>query len=74
MLLCVLFSSLLEASQVVLCCRQLNKQLAWSETRAKLFRFGILNGQAVDIVLEAAAGMIVGIQCKAGSTIFSFND
>jgi len=48
---------------------ELIKQLTWSETRAKIFHFRTVNGQEVDIVLEAANGKIVGIECKASATI-----
>ena len=48
---------------------ELLKQLTWSQTRAKLFHFRTVNGQEVDFVLEAADGRIVGIECKASSTV-----
>jgi uncharacterized protein len=48
---------------------ELVKQLTWSQTRAKIFHFRTVNGQEVDIVLEAADGRIVGIECKAATTI-----
>jgi predicted AAA+ superfamily ATPase len=48
---------------------ELIKQLTWSQKRAKLFHFRTANGQEVDFVLEAADGRIVGIECKAATTI-----
>lgn len=48
---------------------ELIKQLTWSQTRAKIFHFRTVNGQEVDVVLEAADGRIVGIECKAATTI-----
>jgi len=50
---------------------ELIKQLAWSKIRAKIFHFRTANGQEVDFVLEAADGRIVGIECKASSTVKS---
>lgn len=50
---------------------ELIKQLTWSRVRAKIFHFRTVNGQEVDIVLEAADGRIVGIECKAATTIKS---
>lgn len=48
---------------------ELMKQLAWSRVRAKIFHFRPINGREVDIVLEAADGRIVGIECKAATTM-----
>jgi len=48
---------------------ELIKQLTWCQTRAKMFHFRTVNGQEVDVVLEAADGKIVGIECKAATTI-----
>jgi uncharacterized protein len=45
------------------------KQLTWSEIRAKPFHFRTESGHEVDIVLEAADGRIVGIECKGSSSI-----
>lgn len=49
---------------------ELKKQAEWSEIRPKLFHFRTLEaGYEVDFVLEAQDGQIVGIECKASSTI-----
>lgn len=50
---------------------ELSKQLAWSNVRAKIFHFRTATGQEVDFVLESANGKIVGIECKAATTIKS---
>lgn len=48
---------------------ELRKQLAWSPTRARLFHFRTQTGQEVDLVLEDAAGRMVGIEVKASATV-----
>ncbi|MGB3681002.1 MAG: ATP-binding protein [Rubrobacteraceae bacterium] len=48
---------------------ELTKQSAWSRTRPRLFHFRTHTGQEVDIVLEDAAGRIVGIEVKAAATV-----
>jgi len=48
---------------------ELIKQLGWSKTRAKIYHYRTVSGQEVDIVLEAADGRIVGIECKSSSSV-----
>lgn len=48
---------------------ELRKQAAWSRTRPQVFHFRTLTGQEVDIVLEDAAGKLVGIEVKASGTV-----
>lgn len=48
---------------------ELTKQLAWSETRARLFHFRTTTGREVDLVLEDSAGRIVGIEVKAAGSV-----
>jgi hypothetical protein len=51
---------------------ELRKQLTWSQTPAQLFHFRTLVGQhEVDVVLENAAGKLVGVEVKARSTVGS---
>ena len=45
------------------------KQLTWSGGRFELFHFRTTSGQEVDLVLENAAGDLVGIEVKAGAKI-----
>jgi predicted AAA+ superfamily ATPase len=48
---------------------ELRKQAAWSQTRPQLFHYRTQTGQEVDIVLEDAAGRLVGIEVKASATV-----
>lgn len=48
---------------------ELKKQLGWSQTQAKVFHFRTQTGQEVDIVLEDAAGRVVGVEVKAAGTV-----
>jgi predicted AAA+ superfamily ATPase len=48
---------------------ELRKQLGWSSTRTSLFHFRERTGKEVDVVLENAAGQVVGIEVKASSTV-----
>ena len=48
---------------------ELRKQAAWSKIQPQLFHFRTLAGQEVDIVLEDAAGKLVGIEIKASATV-----
>ncbi|MCD6136198.1 ATP-binding protein [Candidatus Bipolaricaulota bacterium] len=50
---------------------ELRKQATWSKTQPQFFHFRTRKGQEVDIVLENAAGEIVGIEVKASSTVKS---
>lgn len=52
---------------------ELTKHLGWSRTRAVLYHFRERTGREVDLVLENAAGKVVGIEVKA-STSVSRND
>ena len=44
---------------------ELIKQMGWATTRVKPFHFRTESGQEVDLVLEDAAGRVVGIEVKA---------
>lgn len=48
---------------------ELEKQLAWSRTRAVLFHFRTQAGQEVDLVLEDDRGRLVGIEVKASAAV-----
>lgn len=48
---------------------ELVKQSAWSRTQPRLFHFRTHTGQEVDVVLEDAAGRVVGIEVKASATV-----
>ena len=48
---------------------ELWKQLGWSSTRCSLYHFRERTGKEVDVVLENAAGQVVGIEVKASSTV-----
>jgi predicted AAA+ superfamily ATPase len=48
---------------------ELIKQIAWSKTQPKALHFRTLAGQEVDIVLESRSGKVVGIECKASSSV-----
>jgi hypothetical protein len=48
---------------------ELRKQITWSQTQPHLFHFRAQTGQEVDIILEDAAGGIVGIEVKTASTV-----
>jgi predicted AAA+ superfamily ATPase len=48
---------------------ELRKQAGWSRTRAQLYHFRFVTGQEVDILLEDAAGNVVGVEIKAGATV-----
>jgi len=43
-------------------------QITWSTNRAKAFYFRTSSGHEVNIILEAR-GKIVGIECKASSSV-----
>lgn len=59
------FGQLLESFVAI----ELKKQISWSNTQPQMFHYRTQTGQEVDIVLENAAGKIVGIEVKASSTI-----
>lgn len=48
---------------------ELHKQISWSTARVKLFHFRTTSGIEVDIVLENAAGKIIGIEVKSSQTV-----
>ncbi len=48
---------------------ELHKQSGWSRTRPKLLHFRIHAGPEVDVVLEDAAGRLVGIEVKAAASL-----
>lgn len=48
---------------------ELRKQAEWSQTRPQLFFWRTASGQEVDLVLEDAAGRLVGVEVKASSTL-----
>ncbi|HXV63426.1 MAG TPA: DUF4143 domain-containing protein, partial [Vicinamibacteria bacterium] len=50
---------------------ELRKQSTWSERRVSVFHFRALKGDEVDLVLEDAAGEVVGIEVKAGASVTS---
>ncbi len=52
---------------------ELTKHLGWSDTRATLYHFRESAGREVDILLENAAGQVVGIEVKASASV-SKND
>lgn len=60
-----LLGSLLENFVVM----ELRKQAGWSHVQPQLFHYRAQSGQEVDVVLEDAAGRIVGIEIKASSTV-----
>ncbi len=47
---------------------ELQKQLGWSRTRARLFHFRSADRKEVDIVMEDPAGRVVGVEVRATST------
>jgi predicted AAA+ superfamily ATPase len=47
---------------------ELQKQLGWARVRARLFHFRSADRKEVDIVIEDAAGRIVGVEVRASST------
>jgi hypothetical protein len=48
---------------------ELKKQATWSERRPGIFHFRTHAGQEVDIVLQDAAGQVVGVEVKASTTV-----
>ena len=48
---------------------EVRKQMGWSQTHLQAFHFRVQTGQEVDLVLEDAAGDIVGIEVKASQTV-----
>lgn len=50
---------------------EIEKQLSWSRTRARLYHFRSHAGVEVDFLLEDARGQCVGIEVKAAATVGS---
>ena len=50
---------------------EIQRQLGWSRTRARLMHARTAAGREVDIVIEAADGRIAGVEVKAGRTVGS---
>jgi hypothetical protein len=48
---------------------ELRKQMGWSRTRTGIFHFRTGTGEEVDIVLEDAAGRVVGIEVKSRAVV-----
>ncbi len=48
---------------------ELRKQISWSKTRPQMFHFRTHTGEEVDIILENAAGEIVGVEVKATASV-----
>jgi predicted AAA+ superfamily ATPase len=48
---------------------EVRKQMGWSQTHLQAFHFRLQAGPEVDLVLEDAAGNIVGIEVKAKATV-----
>jgi predicted AAA+ superfamily ATPase len=48
---------------------ELRKQIGWSDTRVNLYHYRTTTGREVDILLEDAAGRLVGLEVKASSTV-----
>lgn len=50
---------------------ELRKQSAWSNTQPQIFHFRTQTGQEVDLVMENAAGRVVGVEVKSSATVGS---
>lgn len=48
---------------------ELRKQIGWSDSRIRLYHYRTTTGREVDILLEDAAGRLVGLEIKASSTV-----
>jgi hypothetical protein len=48
---------------------ELRKQIGWSDSRVNLYHYRTTTGREVDILLEDAAGRLVGLEVKASSTV-----
>lgn len=48
---------------------ELIKQATWSKTKPKVFHFRTASGREVDLVLEDAAGRVVGIEVKSAASV-----
>lgn len=61
----MLFGHLLESFVV----GELRKQIAWSNSRVNMYHFRTTTGRGVDILLEDAAGRLVGLEVKSSATV-----
>ena len=59
------FGHLLESFIV----NELRKQVGWSDNRVRLYHYRTTTGREVDILLEDAAGQLVGLEVKASATV-----
>ena len=59
------FGNLLENFVV----NELRKQMGWSENRLHLYHYRTTAGREVDILLEDAAGRLVGLEIKSSATV-----
>jgi len=59
------FGHLLESFIV----NELRKQVGWSDSRVNLYHYRTTTGREVDILLENAAGQLVGLEVKASATV-----
>jgi hypothetical protein len=50
---------------------EIQRQLGWSRTRARLMHARTAAGREIDIVIEGADGRIAGVEVKAGRTVGS---
>ena len=48
---------------------ELRKQIGWSDSRVNLYHYRTTTGREVDVVLENAAGRLVGLEVKASFTV-----
>ena len=48
---------------------EIRKELVWSVVKPKMYHLRTLTGQEVDLVLEDASGMLVGIEIKSSSAV-----
>lgn len=48
---------------------EIRKQTGWSETQPRMFHFRTETNQEVDVVLEDAAGRLVGVEVKASGSV-----
>lgn len=48
---------------------ELRKQIGWSNKRVNMYHFRTTTGKEVDILLEDAAGCLVGIEVKSSATV-----
>jgi len=48
---------------------EIRKQIGWSETQPRMYHFRTETNQEVDVVLEDAAGRLVGVEVKASGSV-----